>query len=230
MSEKQNPIASFLDDLMSDPLKLAGATIVLSLGIGFAALHFPYESMPAYGSRHLTMEKAIVVKGQEVYYQEGCQYCHSQNLRSLNWEVARFAQSGAEQPYGYFPLPEMMEYNFEMPSLRGSSRLGPDLSRVAGRFDEAQLTSLLKSTKTDSLRSGHHRYGHLFQSDAGINPLFLSWRIRMMMEWRAPLSDDFQKSAFEQLNDKSRGDALVAYLLSLGKKQSDFAGKFYNNQ
>ncbi|MEQ9362969.1 MAG: hypothetical protein RIF32_01930, partial [Leptospirales bacterium] len=132
-----------------------------------------------------------------------------------------------QDSYGYYPLPHMMEYYYESPSLRGSARKGPDLARLAGKVNRQDLEGLLKSTKSDSLRAGHHRFGHLFQSDAGMSPLFLSWRVRMMMNARTPLSDSYQKSVFEQLDGQTRGDALVEYLLTLGRKQSEFTGKYF---
>ncbi|MCR9144946.1 MAG: cbb3-type cytochrome c oxidase subunit II [bacterium] len=225
MSEKENKIVSTLDGILKDPLKLAGAVIGATAVLGIFAIHMHFEVLPTHGARaHLSPESALAMKGQEVYMQEGCQYCHSQNLRSLDWEVARFADADA---YGYYPLPHMMEYYFEAPSMRGSERKGPDLSRLAGSMNREDLEGLLQSTKSDTLRAGHHRFGHLFQSEAGMSPLFLSWRVRMMMNARAPLSDSYQKSVFEQLDGQTRGDALVEYLLTLGRKQSEFAGKYF---
>jgi cytochrome c oxidase cbb3-type subunit 2 len=225
MSEKENKIVSTLEGLLADPLKLAGAVIGGTAVLGIFAIHMHFEVLPTYGAMaHLSPESPLAMKGQEVYMQEGCQYCHSQNLRSLDWEVARFAD---QDSYGYYPLPHMMEYYYESPSLRGSARKGPDLARLAGKVNRQDLEGLLKSTKSDSLRAGHHRFGHLFQSDAGMSPLFLSWRVRMMMNARTPLSDSYQKSVFEQLDGQTRGDALVEYLLTLGRKQSEFTGKYF---
>ena len=111
--------------------------------------------------------------------------------------------------------------------MRGSTRLGPDLSRLAGKLSREDLENLLKSRGDKSLREGHHRFGHLFESDAGMSGVALSWRIRMMMNARAPLSDPYQKSVFDQLDGQTRGDALVEYLSTLGRKQSQFAGQFF---
>lgn len=225
MSENENKIVSFLEGVLADPLKVAGAVIGATAILGVFAVHMHFETLPSYGAMaYLAPESALAMKGQEIYYQEGCQYCHSQNLRSLDYEVARFAPADA---YGYYPLPHVMEYYFESPSMRGSSRKGPDLSRIAGKLSREDLEGLLKSTSTKDLRSGHHRFGHLFTDESGMDPLFLSWRVRMMMNARAPLSDAYQKSVFEQLENQTRGDALVEYLLSIGRKQSQFAGKYF---
>ncbi len=225
MSENENKFTKSLQGLLADPLKLAGAVIGATAILGIFAVHAHFEVLPTHGAMaKLSPESPLAMKGQEVYMQEGCQYCHSQNLRSLDWEVARFAN---QEAYGYYPLPNMMEYHFESPSLRGSERKGPDLSRVVGKLNRADLEGLLKSTKTDSLRAGHHRFAHLFSSEAGMSPLFLGWRVRMMMNARAPLSDSYQRSVFEQLDGQTRGDALVEYLLTLGRKQSQFTGNYF---
>jgi hypothetical protein len=225
MSEQENKNPGFLDGVLADPLKLAGAVIVATAVLGIFSVHMHFETLPTYGAlAHLSTENPLVMKGQEVYYQEGCQYCHTQNLRPFAWEVSRFANAEA---YGHFPLPHQMEYHYETPSMRGSTRNGPDLSRVAGKLGAAELKALLASRGDGNLREGHHRFGHLFTREDGMSPLFLSWRIRMMMNVRTPLSDSYQKSVFELVEGQARGDALVAYLLSLGSKQSQFAGKFY---
>ncbi len=228
MSDKSNPVSSKLNQILSDPLSLACAAVATALIATLAVVWFPYRRSvtPTHGALpYLAPPSALALEGSAVYYQEGCQYCHTQALRPFAWEAARFANAEA---YGYYLLPDAMEYYFETPSQRGSLRLGPDLARVAGKLDQAQLEALLKSDKTDTQRAAYHRFGHLFESDAGINPLMLAWRIRMNMQSASPLSDPYQRSAFDQLDGKTRGDALVAYLLSLGKKQSEFAGKYYN--
>ncbi|MEQ9366421.1 MAG: cbb3-type cytochrome c oxidase subunit II, partial [Leptospirales bacterium] len=83
MSEKENKIVSTLEGLLADPLKLAGAVIGGTAVLGIFAIHMHFEVLPTYGAMaHLSPESPLAMKGQEVYMQEGCQYCHSQNLRS----------------------------------------------------------------------------------------------------------------------------------------------------
>jgi len=200
------------DKLFSSPARAVGSTAGLVLIGYFIAVCLPFRTNIAYGSHeHLNLEDSLVLKGQEVYYQEGCQYCHTQNLRPFNWEVSRYANA---EKYGYFPMPVAMEYAFESPSMRGSRRLGPDLSRLAGRLDADALRGYFKGGKEDSLKNRFHSYKYLFE-DTDLQPLFLSWRIRMMLESRVPLSDPLQKGVFDRLEGQSRGDALVAYLASL---------------
>jgi len=75
-----------------------------------------------------------------------------------------------------------------------------------------------------------HSYGRLFDANDvydEVDALSLSWKIRAMMNAGVPFSDSYQKSALDNLPGRSKGDALKAYLLTLGARQSEFAGKYY---
>lgn len=218
-----------LDAVLKDPVKLAvGAALVTLLG-AWLVIYLPYrqQALPTHGSlMHLAPPtNSLALQGQKVYMQEGCQYCHTQALRPFAWEGKRFASAEA---YGYYLMPEFMEYYHESPSMRGSRRIGPDLSRMAGKLDEAQLRTLLDNSKGETMRQMFHRYSHLFDEDlTDTNALMLSWKMRMMMQAAVPVSDSYQKSVFAALDGSTRGDALVEYLSTLGKKQADYAGQFY---
>ncbi|MCB1306873.1 MAG: cbb3-type cytochrome c oxidase subunit II [Leptospiraceae bacterium] len=214
-----------LEKLTADPIKLTVATILVTALLSALVVWWPFESQGSHGSlAMLTPESPLVLKGQEVYFQEGCQYCHTQQMRPIQSEVQRFADVNQ---YGYLGvLPSNMEYYYETPAMRGSRRIGPDLSRVA-HMSQSELKSVLTGAQEGSLAAAYHNYAHLFECESGMNPLFLSWKIRMMMQLQTPYSDPYQKSVVWALEEQTRGDALLAYLQSLGKKQLEFAGKFY---
>ncbi len=168
----------------------------------------------------------LALKGAEVYMQEGCQYCHTQNLRPFAWEVKRF---GDEEELGYFPLSGPMEYYFESPSLRGRRRIGPDLSRAASMYNEEQLRRLLKGLRKHKLKDKLHQYAHLFSEPLDTNKRGLSWKIRLMLQNNIAFSDNYQRSLLGT-ERYSRADALIHYLLSRGKKQMQFEGKYYRKE
>ena len=181
----------------------------------------------------LIADEPLALQGQEVYFQEGCQYCHTRNLRPFAKEIHRFSDPGK---YGYFPLSTIgtqatasMEESHTNPSLRGSARLGPDLSRLAGRLSDATIENFLKNTDGEGYQ-GFHRYGRLFQPEETMDQwdeVFLSWRIRMLMNAGANFSAAYQDSVHGSLDGKTRGDALLAFLKTLGKKQMEFSGTFF---
>jgi cytochrome c oxidase cbb3-type subunit II len=61
--------------------------------------------------------------GRQVYVEEGCYYCHTQQIRD--------PQNGSDIGRGWGPRRTVArEYIFENPPLLGNSRLGPDLTNV----------------------------------------------------------------------------------------------------
>jgi cytochrome c oxidase cbb3-type subunit 2 len=69
---------------------------------------------------------AIELEGRDLYVQEGCNNCHTQTVRPLRTEVAR---------YGDYSKPE--ESAHDRPFLWGSRRTGPDLARAGGKYPDS---------------------------------------------------------------------------------------------
>ena len=73
-------------------------------------------------------------RGRVIYGREGCAYCHTQQVRSVDADVARFGKATAA-----------WETKFEVPHLWGTRRIGPDLSRETGvRSSDWQFSHLYK--------------------------------------------------------------------------------------
>jgi cbb3-type cytochrome c oxidase subunit II len=71
-------------------------------------------------------------RGRSIYAREGCAYCHTQQIRYLERDVARFGKATLA-----------WETIFDYPHLWGTRRIGPDLSREAGvRSADWQLSHL----------------------------------------------------------------------------------------
>jgi len=68
----------------------------------------------------------IEIEGRDIYIREGCNNCHTQTVRPLRAEVAR---------YGDYSKPE--ESAYDRPFLWGSRRTGPDLARIGGKYPDA---------------------------------------------------------------------------------------------
>lgn len=85
---------------------------------------------PVKGVRPYT---PLELAGYNIYLREGCYNCHSQQIRPLRDEVAR---------YGHYSL--AAESMYDHPFQWGSKRTGPDLHRVGGRYsDEWQRAHLM---------------------------------------------------------------------------------------
>ena len=69
---------------------------------------------------------ALELEGRDIYVREGCNTCHSQQVRPLRSETAR---------YGPYSLAG--EGTYDRPFLWGSRRTGPDLARIGGKYPDS---------------------------------------------------------------------------------------------
>jgi len=82
-------------------------------------------------------------RGRKIYAREGCAYCHTQQIRYVASDVARFGRATLA-----------WETVFDYPQLWGTRRIGPDLSREASvRSEDWQLSHLYapRSLVADSI-------------------------------------------------------------------------------
>jgi cytochrome c oxidase cbb3-type subunit II len=94
-------------------------------------------------------------RGRQVYSREGCAYCHSQQVRYLHPDMARFGRPTLA-----------WETRGDAPQLWGTRRIGPDLSRAAGtRSQDWHLAHLFspRALVPDSVMPG---YAALFDGAA----------------------------------------------------------------
>jgi len=210
--------------ILGKPAHAALAALVFFFSGFLLQVIIPYLAVNLSGQGALlSPPDPSVLKGQEVYLTEGCQYCHTQHLRPVALDHKRFSKL---DEFGYYPQPVAAEYDYDSPSVAGSRRIGGDLSRSALKARN-DLEALLAG-KASGPAARLHDYGYLFDEAAG-DGLFLSWKIKAMIGSGAYLSDAYQISVFEKLSEQSKGDVLIAFLLDRGKKQREFAGKYYRD-
>ena len=58
-------------------------------------------------------------RGRQVYLRDGCWQCHSQYIRPVTGETARWG-----------PVSQTGEYAYDRPHMFSTRRIGPDLTRV----------------------------------------------------------------------------------------------------
>ena len=137
-------------------------------GLGFFALSFvllgiiPGRSLAVLVKDQAPTNMANYTPSEErgrlIYARDGCAYCHSQQVRFVPADVARW---GAPT--------EAWETKYDAPQLWGTRRIGPDLAREGGvRPDDWHLTHLFnpRLTVRDSVMPG---YPWLFEGSAS-NP------------------------------------------------------------
>lgn len=95
----------------------------------------------------------LELEGRDIYIREGCNNCHSQMIRPLATETAR---------YGAFTTSG--EGVFERPFLYGSRRTGPDLARVGGKYPDSWHWIHLRDPREIEPRSNMPPYAFLGES------------------------------------------------------------------
>lgn len=111
------------------------AVVVLVGGIVEIVPLFRTETViePVKGVRPYT---PLELSGQNIYIREGCYLCHSQQIRPLRDEVAR---------YGHYSL--AAESMYDHPFQWGSKRTGPDLARIGGKYSDEWHVAHLKNPR-----------------------------------------------------------------------------------
>ncbi|MGO8672153.1 MAG: cbb3-type cytochrome c oxidase subunit II [Capsulimonadaceae bacterium] len=71
------------------------------------------------------------LRGRLIYQREGCMYCHTQQVRPLEGEMKRYSVGTSLA----IPADER-EYVYDVPHFLGTRRIGPDLSRVGGKYSD----------------------------------------------------------------------------------------------
>jgi cytochrome c oxidase cbb3-type subunit I/II len=108
------------------PLSFTVLTLVAILVGGMAELLptlLVRQAVPAHGDDAQKPYTALELQGRDLYLREGCYVCHSQMVRTLSADAARF---------GDYSKPE--EFIYDHPFQWGSKRTGPDLHRLGGRY------------------------------------------------------------------------------------------------
>lgn len=146
---------------------------------------------------------ALQLAGRDVYVREGCYNCHSQMVRTLRFETAR---------YGHYSLAG--ESVYDRPFQWGSKRTGPDLARVGGRYSDDWHRAHLNNPRDVVPESNMPGYPWLAESP--LDAATISAHMRALKRLGDPYSDDDIAGAAAAVAGKSELDAVIAYLQALG--------------
>ncbi len=146
---------------------------------------------------------ALQLEGRDIYIREGCVGCHTQMVRTLRSETER---------YGHYSVAG--EDVYEHPFLWGSKRTGPDLARVGGRYsDEWHRIHLIDPRSVVPL-SNMPGYPWLFER--ALTGEDTADKMTALRTVGVPYTDEDISGAQAQVSGISEGEALIAYLQSLG--------------
>jgi cytochrome c oxidase cbb3-type subunit 2 len=209
------------------------SVVVISVGTlvtTFIPLFLP-STQPT--SRYITPYSAIEVEGRDIYLREGCNNCHTQTVRPLRTEVAR---------YGEYSKPE--EFAYDRPFLWGSRRTGPDLARIGGKYPDSWHYQHNASPQSMFERSNMPAYAWLAE-----RKLDTTWTRKKVDVLRYGYEEDEVDRQVEQFRKEISGtdypfaaarakvtpeplraeitemDALIAYLQKVGSEVKALAAK-----
>ena len=147
------------------------------------------------------------LKGRKVYIDQGCIYCHTQQIRMKGYGADIRRNWGTRRS-----VPR--DYIFEKPHQLGTQRMGPDLASIGSRQQSTVWHAL-------------HLYDPQITSPESIMPRFQYLFTEMKEGQSLPpgaLAGDavkippvYQRNGITQLMPTDRGKALIEYLKGLNK-------------
>jgi len=184
-------------------LMLALVLLVISLG-GLAEIVplFWQDAVmkPVPGLRPLS---ALELEGRDIYIREGCVGCHSQMIRKLAPEEAR-----------YGPHSRAGESIWDHPFLWGSKRTGPDLARVGKRYsDEWHRVHLIDPR---AVVPESNMPGFPWLAERELDGADTPGKMRALLAVRVPYQNADIDGATANVAGKTELVALIAYLQQLG--------------
>ena len=156
---------------------------------------------PIEGLRTYT---ALELEGRDIYIREGCNMCHSQQIRPFRAETER---------YGHFSTAN--EHVWEHPFLWGSKRTGPDLARVGGRYSDDWHRAHMYNPRDVVPESKMPSYPWLFENK--LTGRDTAAKMEALSTLGVPYTEEQILTARENVEGKYEIDALVSYLQALGK-------------
>ncbi|MGD9583663.1 MAG: cytochrome-c oxidase, cbb3-type subunit II [Lysobacterales bacterium] len=184
---------------------LMGVLIAVVVAVGGLIEIVPlmYQAQVVEPLPGVTPYPALQLAGRDVYVREGCYNCHSQMIRTLRFETAR---------YGHYSLAG--ESVYDRPFQWGSKRTGPDLARVGGRYsDDWQRLHLLNPR---DLVPESNMPGFPWLATAGVDGELVARKMQRLQILGDPYSQADIDGAAAAVAGKTELDALIAYLQGLG--------------
>jgi cytochrome c oxidase cbb3-type subunit II len=185
---------------------LMGVLIAIVVAVGGLVEIVPlmYQAQVVQPLPGVVPYPALQLAGRDVYVREGCYNCHSQMIRTLRFETAR---------YGHYSLAG--ESVYDRPFQWGSKRTGPDLARVGGRYsDDWQRLHLIDPR---AVVPESNMPGFPWLAENAVDGELVQKKMTRLRMLGDPYTDAQIEAAPDAVNGKSELDALVAFLQALGK-------------
>jgi cytochrome c oxidase cbb3-type subunit 2 len=154
---------------------------------------------------------ALELEGRDIYIREGCTVCHTQMVRTLQSETAR---------YGHYSVAG--EDVYEFPFLCGSKRTGPDLARFGGLYSDEWHRAHLMDPRSVVPVSNMPAYPWLFEHR--LDGADTEQKLRTLKMLGVPYTEEQIDLAASEVEGVVEVEALITYLQSLGKGMRNYQG------
>ena len=187
--------------------------ILIAVSIGGIVQIFPliFQGATHQPIATLVPLNAAQLEGRDIYMREGCAVCHTQMVRALQAETAR---------YGHYSVAG--EDVYEHPFLWGSKRTGPDLARVGGRYSDAWHIAHLMDPRSVVPVSNMPAYPWLFENQ--LDGSDTAAKMSALRTLGVPYSDADIEGATAAVEGLTEAQALIAYLQNLGLDMRNYGG------
>jgi cytochrome c oxidase cbb3-type subunit I/II len=132
----------------------------------------------------------LELEGRDLYIREGCNNCHSQMIRPLRFETARYGEYS-----------KAGEFVYDHPHLWGSKRTGPDLAREGGLRSNLWHYDHMIRPKDVSKGSIMPAYPWLKTDDLDVS--LLERKIKAMRTLGVPYKEGYENEAMKDLNQQA---------------------------
>ncbi|CAH1559153.1 cbb3-type cytochrome c oxidase subunit II [Vibrio rotiferianus] len=147
---------------------------------------------------------ALELAGRDIYISEGCHVCHTQMVRPLKPEIKRNGRANQESDDIY-----------EFPNLWGSKRTGPDLTNLGRKYSDQWHVLHLIDPRQVVPTSIMPAYPWLFEQTLSGNAI--GNKMETLRTLGVPYTDQEISDARLQIRGKTKAEALIRYLQSLGQ-------------
>jgi len=185
---------------------LMAVLIAVAVSFGGLAEIVPlmYQAEAIEPSPGVVPYPALQLAGRDIYVREGCYNCHSQMVRTLAFETAR---------YGTYS--DTGESVYDRPFQWGSKRTGPDLARVGGRYSDDWHRVHLDNPREVVPESNMPGFPWLAKNS--VDGAKVQAHMRGLRAVGDPYSEADIAGAAKAVEGRTEQDALVAYLQGLGR-------------
>ncbi len=133
----------------------------------------------------------LELEGRDLYIREGCNNCHSQMVRPLRFETARYGEYS-----------KAGEYVYDHPFLWGSKRTGPDLHRegIGNKQNRPDSWHYLHMIEPSSISPGSIMPAYAWMADDDLDKSYVMSKISAMSSMGVPYPEMTEQAVMDSID------------------------------